>query len=316
MRPLNLGETLDASIKIVRSRWSVLATVMIVVALPIQLIDMLIIQSTTDVYQVGSSFATDTASTKTTYSHEGAYVAGQVVIQLLSVLGYLLGTLACYRAIADAYLGRQTTAEESLRFAWSRFGAALWLTILLVAGLIAAFLALVLPGIWLGVAWSVAIPVLLVEGTGGVAALKRSFELVQGRWWATFGRLAVAYILVMVITTVATLVLLVPATQAIDDTSFAALLLEHVANFLVSLVTTPFLAAVTTLVYFDLRARKDGFDPAGAAGAAAPSSDAFGPPVGARPGPPAAPGPAAPVEPGGWAPPVAPRPDRPPRADG
>ena len=57
MRPLNLGETLDASIKIVRSRWRTLATVMLVIALPIQLANIIIIKSTTDVYQVGTSFS-------------------------------------------------------------------------------------------------------------------------------------------------------------------------------------------------------------------------------------------------------------------
>ena len=46
----------------------------------------------------------------------------------------------------------------------------------------------------------------------------------------------------------------------VDDTSTGALILERVGSLLVSLFTTPFIAAVTTLVYFDLRVRKEGFD--------------------------------------------------------
>jgi hypothetical protein len=320
MRPLNLGETLDASIKIVRRRWRTLAAVMIVVALPIQLVDLLIIKSTTDTYQVGTStIGTDTSGTKTTYSDENAYVSGQVAIQLLSLIGYLLGTVACYRAIADTYLGGETGVGESLRFAGRRAGATLWLSILLILGLIGAYLALIVPGIWLTIAWSVAIPVMLVEGTGGVKALSRSFNLVKGHWWATLGRLLVAYILVSVVTFAVSFLLLAPAVAVVDDTSFGALVLEHAANFLVSLITTPFIAAVTMLVYFDLRVRKEGFDPAllaermGGAPAAGPASqgrDAFGHPVAPVPRSSVPPPAEAPGQ--RWAPPVAPEPRRPP----
>jgi hypothetical protein len=331
MRPLNLGETLDASIKIVRRRWQTLAVVMILVALPIQLLDVLVITATTDTYDVSAGrFTTDT-STNTTYSDESAYIGGQVVIQLLSLVGYVLGTVACYRVIADAYLGGEATVGDSLRFAARRVGATLWLSLLLILGLIGAFIAFVIPGIWLLVAWSVAFPVMLVEGTGGANALGRSYGLVKGRWWATFGRLAVAYILVSVVTIVVTAVAIGIAVGVVDETSFGALVLEHAANFLVSLVTTPFIAAVTTLVYFDLRVRKEGFDlallaePMGGAAASGPAPgrtderDAFGHPIapGAAPSapasvPPPAPGAGGATSPGGWAPPVAPEPRRPP----
>jgi hypothetical protein len=326
VRPLNLGETLDASIKIVRARWRTLAAVMIVIALPIQLANILIISATTDVYQAGGGLE---STGGTTYSDDWAYGAGRTVMFTLQILGYLLGTVACFRAIADTYLGRETDARGSLRYAGSRLGATLWLTIVLFLGLLAGFLALILPGIWLSIAWSVAYPVMLVEATGGVAALKRSFKLVEGFWWSTLGRLLVSYVLVTVFSTIAGLVFLVPAAFAIDDTSFGALVLESAANLVVSLVTTPFLAAVTTLVYFDLRVRKEGFDLAllaermGGGPAAEPAAapawgrssderDAFGdpvvppsfsvPPPSARATPPGDPGAAA-ASPPGWAPP-------------
>jgi Membrane domain of glycerophosphoryl diester phosphodiesterase len=345
VRPLNLGETLDASIKIVRARWRALATVMLVVAIPIQIATVLITVTTIDDYKAGSETWTGSASTGTTWSDEGTYAAGQVAIIALTFLGYLLGTVACYRAIADTYLGRESGAGDTLRYAGARLGATLWLTIVLVVGLVIAFLALIVPGIWLVVAWSVAYPVMLVEGTGGFAALRRSFKLVEGHWWATAGRLIVAYILVTVFSTVAAFVVLIPGELIVDDTSFGALVVEAGANFVVSLVTTPFMAAIVTLVYFDLRVRKEGFDlallaermggaaaadPAGPAmvpapTAAAPASssasepgrderDAFGNPVAPRastppPAPPPAPAPdlgADAAAPPGWAPPVAP----------
>jgi Membrane domain of glycerophosphoryl diester phosphodiesterase len=350
VRPLNLGETLDASIKIVRARWRTLALVMVVIALPIQLANIIIISSTTDVYQAGSGSIAGDRGAETTYGDESAYVAGRTVILALGFLGYLLGTVACYRVIADAYRGREATARESLAYAGNRLGATLWLTIALVAGLTVALIALILPFVWLVVAWSVAYPVMLVEGTGGVAALKRSFKLVEGRWWATFGRLAVAYILVTVVTAIASLIFLLPAEAFVDDTSFGALVLESAANFIVSLVTTPFIAAVVSLIYFDLRGRKEGFDIAvladrigddiasergqGREGGLGREGerDAFGnpvqPPSGWSPPPsgesvppplwsgsPRADEPPVEAPPSRWTPPVAPDPRRPPSGD-
>ncbi|MDX6703254.1 MAG: hypothetical protein QOF26_3480 [Baekduia sp.] len=333
MRPLNLGETLDASIKIVRARWRTLAAVMLVVALPLQILQVLVTASTTDVYQAGSSFSTG-GSSKTTYSDQGAYVAGQLVIFVLAILGNLLGTVACYRAIADTYLERPTSARASLQYAMGRLGPMLWLTLLLGLGLILGFLAFVIPAIWLAVAWSVTYPVLLVEDVRGVAALKRSFALVKDHWWATFGRVAVAYILVLVVTAVASSVIVAVPLLAVDDTSFGALLLSNLGSLIVTLLTTPFLAAVITLVYFDLRVRKEGFDLAllaermGGAPAAGPAPaperghasgaggprDAFGNPVAASPPARPATSPEPPPS-GGWAPPVAPQPQRPPSPD-
>jgi hypothetical protein len=328
MRPLNLGETLDASIKIVRARWKTLAMVMVVIALPLEIANVVIISSTTDVYQAGTTFST-TNTTKTTYSDEGAYFAGQVAILALTFLSYLLGTVACYRAVSATYLNRETSARESLSYAASRLGATLWLTIVFVAGILAGFVAFIVPGIYLSIAWAVAYPVMLVEGAGGFAALRRSYQLTRGRWWATLGRLVVAYILVSVISTVASALFIVPAGLLVDDTSTGALILEHAASFVVSLLTTPFVAAVTTLVYFDLRVRKEGFDlavlaermggapAAGPAPAPAPRAtgrDAFGNPVApptSSPPPSSAPASA----PGSWTPPVAPDPQRPPSPD-
>src|SRR5690348_1288862 len=149
MRPLNLGETIDASFKIVRARWKTLAAVMLVIALPVQIANVVIIRATTDVYEAGTTF--QDASANTTYSDEGLFVAGQVAILALGFLSFLLGTVACYRAVADTYLGRETSARASLEFAAGRLGATLWLTIVLVVGLVGALLLLVQPAIWLGI---------------------------------------------------------------------------------------------------------------------------------------------------------------------
>jgi hypothetical protein len=66
-----------------------------------------------------------------------------------------------------------------------------WICILGGLLLIPAFLLFVLPGIWLSIMFYFAIPIYLKEGKNGWQALKTSYGLVKGRWWATFVRLLV-----------------------------------------------------------------------------------------------------------------------------
>lgn len=66
-----------------------------------------------------------------------------------------------------------------------------WIGILMTIILIPAFILFILPGIWLAVAFSMAMPIYLKEGKGGWQALKSSYEMIKGRWWATLIRFLV-----------------------------------------------------------------------------------------------------------------------------
>src|SRR5213075_473162 len=83
--------------------------------------------------------------------------------------------------------------------------------------------------------------------------------LVRGRWWATSATLLVGYLLVAVIGgIVEAAVVLLPS--ALTDSSLALAVGNVVGSTLGSLITTPYTAAVVTLLYFDRRVRKEGFD--------------------------------------------------------
>jgi hypothetical protein len=311
MRPLGVGEIIDASIKLVRRHFRALATVTLVVTVPIGVIGGLVTLATTDFCQ-GPACTNELAADRIyVWENDVAYFGGRAVNILLGLLQFVIVQIACFRILAEGYLGRAVGAQDSMRYALSRGGATLWLTLLLFLGLVVAFLALFLPGIWLAVAWSVAFPVLLVERTGGVQALKRSFQLVKGFWWATLARLLVAGRLVFVAAAVVGGGLVALLLFAVDQASLAGLVLQSLVGVLIGLVTTPFLAAVVILVYFDLRVRTEGFDLAvlaermggdDATQSHAPSgregADAFGRPMASEGAAPAA---------DGWAPPIAPR---------
>src|SRR5204862_2084055 len=121
---------------------------------------------------------------------------GVLVRGLLQLLLYVLTTLACFRAIADAYLGHPTDWATSLRFAARRAPAAVVMWIVYFLGVFAGAFALLIGALFVAVRWSVAVPALLLERRGPLAALGRSWSLVKGFWWKAFGTLLVASLLV------------------------------------------------------------------------------------------------------------------------
>jgi hypothetical protein len=253
LRPLSVGEVLDASFKIVRQSFGTLAGCVLVVALPLNIINTLIASSTrNNAFDLKNSTTASDIST-------GTQLAGLLLTTTLGLVLTTLATAACFRAVSGAYLGERPTVGESLSFAAGRVLPLILLSFLYFLGLIPAMIALLIPGIWLSVAWSLSYPALLSEGLGPVAALGRSFRLVKGRWWPTFGALLVMYLLVAVISGILGAILGATLIASTDNESVAAVFYT-IVNTVSSLITLPLFAAVLTVLYFDLRVRKEGFD--------------------------------------------------------
>ena len=319
LRPLGVGEILDASIRIYRSRFLTLLKAVAVVVAPVQVLNLVILLSLPSSTTTTRSFSGGTYTT-TTGPNPGAAFAAVALIAIVGLVSAALAQAVSLKVITDAYLGTETGWRESLRFGLRKLASVLWVSIMHTLGLVVAFLACIVPGIWLYAAWSVAIPALLVEQTKGRRALGRSFNLVSGRWWPTAGVLILAFLLTSIVT-FAFSILLIPLlmTGASATTTQTA---NAIASGIASVLTTPFAAAVAAVLYFDLRVRKEGFDlallaqrigveapPGGFRPAAMPWSPATPgwspPPPGWAPPPP--PG-SSPPPPPGWDPPDAPAP--------
>ena len=242
LRPLALGEILDVSIKLVLRSFKTLAAIVLVVGGAFAILTILITVSAT------GSGASDAAAI-------GALVAFLVLFFVL----FLLVPVACFRAIADTYLGRETSWKTSLQFALRRLGSTIWLGILMWIALAIAFTLLVVPGIWLAVAWSVAFPVMLLERIGGTKAMARSFRLVRGQWWKCFGTLLVAWLITLFLGLVGSFIGAALGAAAGSD-SVLAVTIQQIVNVATQVVTLPFFAAVIVVLYVDLRVRKEAFD--------------------------------------------------------
>ena len=259
LRPLGIGEILDVSLKIVWRNAGTLIRVVVFVVLPVQIVSALL----------GASLVSDSTNTFSFRSQNQATISSSdvnaaigygVAIVVLALISSTLASGACFRAIASAYLGEQTGWRESLRFALRRFPSLLWITFL--AGLLSILgaIACLIPGIYLWVAFSVAVPAMMTEGVRGRKALGRSRSLVRNFWWRAFGVAFLGYLLTGILSSVVSgLILGISAFNTSAD-SLAGIVLSVIAETLSKVLTTPFLAAFVTVLYFDLRVRKEAFD--------------------------------------------------------
>lgn len=123
-------------------------------------------------------------------------------------------------------------------------------------GTAAGFVLLVLPGIWFVMSMSLVAPVLAIEGTGPLAAMRRSFRLVRGNWWETFGFV----LLVGLIGTTASQLVQVLAVPALffGGGGGIAFGLSIVLTVAVQGLIIAAIAVGITVWYLNLRARADG----------------------------------------------------------
>jgi hypothetical protein len=249
MRPLGVGEILDLGIKIYRRRFGTLVRAVAVVVVPVSVLGAV----------VGLSAGMDTSDTNVDGGDAAAAIGGGLIAFILGFIASQVATAASFEIVSGDYLDQAPTWQESLRAARGRLGSLTWLSILYGLALGLGFIACVLPGIYLGVMFAVAVPALLFEDVRGRKALKRSRSLLRGRFWPALGVLLVSMILTSLVQGAIQGVLLGVLVSA-GDSSVLQAFGDAVATSASSILTTPFSAAVTAVLYFDARVRKEGFD--------------------------------------------------------
>jgi hypothetical protein len=255
LRPLRVGEVLDAAIKLYRRNavdlWKIVACVVV----PVLLIRTIIVGVTLPSGSFVSNGLLYTENGRISVP-VGAGIAGAV----LSVIAALIASGALAITLVDAYVGQPLDWVAAIREAGGRLGSLLWLAILWAVLVFVGLIAFLLPGIWLIVVWSVSVPALMFEHVGGLKALGRSFDLVRGRWWATFAEMLVAIIMVAIVTFVIGFVITEITKGLKIDSIGLWLAFSWLSSVLSGLITFPFISAVIAVIYIDLRVRKEALD--------------------------------------------------------
>lgn len=262
LRPLGIGEILDVGIKIYTRNWLTLWKIVVFVVLPAQiLVNVVEISAAPSGTTLSSGGPRLNGNAVVVTRHQAAVLfVGLGVGFLITFLAAHLAQAGCLRAIADAYLGEEPKWRSSLRYGVRRLPAIVVLSIVSEILIVLGAILCVVPGIYLWAAFYVTVPVLLVEGVGPFRALGRSRRLVKGRWWGTFGVAVIGYLLVAVVTTALTAVVVGIAFANPARNTVTGFALNTLASTIGSMLTTPAAAAFATVLYIDLRVRKEGFD--------------------------------------------------------
>jgi hypothetical protein len=125
---------------------------------------------------------------------------------------------------------------------------------------------------WLWVKWSLAAPALLLEGQGVGSALGRSWFLARGTFWRLFGILLLTVILVAILGGIVSApfsaiagVFQPPVDNPLEayasfTDNLVRTLITGIGQIIAGAVLYPFSAAVTALLYVDVRMRREGLD--------------------------------------------------------
>jgi len=244
---------------------------------------------------------------------EEAARAGSVAVltAAITLIASVVAFAVCFKVVVAAYAGARRSFGATFSHGLARGGSAFWVAVLIIGAILGiAFLAVLAVGIaaavsaiagvlvgilavvgalvlltWLGVNWFVALAAVLADDQRGTNALRRSTQLVAGRWWGTFGVLVVAWLVIIVGSIVLTLILTIPFAGAKSDV--VRLAANNVAGLLTSALTTPLWAAFVAVLYYDFRFRKEGLSLDDAARSVGAERDPAEPPL-------------APLAPAGW----------------
>ena len=252
LRPLSVGEMLDAGFRLFSARFWTLMLCVLVPAVPMTILGTAL-QASVD------PNAFDLDSTATTVD-SGTALAGTLVSAAIQFASAVLAIAACFKAISAAYLGERAGAAESLRYALGRLLPLLVAYVLWIVIFAIGFVLLVIPAIWIGVKLSMVFPAVVFERKGPFGAIGRSWTLTRGHWWRTFGTLLVVFLITFVMQLVLGGIVggLLRASDTVGELTVAIVL--TLVNLITLALTYPLWSAVTSVVYYDLRVRNEGFD--------------------------------------------------------
>jgi hypothetical protein len=252
LRPMTLGEVLDRSFKLYRSNFWLFAGI---IALPF----LVLLVINIGVAGLGIGTARTVAGGLPSPGLVAGMIGGGLTFGLLYL--FLLGAAqaATVFAVSDLYLGRPT----GLRACYKRVGAKAIrvILILILTGLtvMVGFLLLIIPGFILMCRTAIAVPVSMLEDTKSVRSIERSMELTKGY----SGQVFIIFLMVWVLTWIVAMIFQTPFAfliQTQHTVSFGTLLLQHLSSFVSQVLVGPIATIAFSLMYYNLRVRKEAFD--------------------------------------------------------
>lgn len=191
-----------------------------------------------------------------------AFIAAGIVGFLATVLAYG----AAVFAVGQHYVADEITITSCYRRVWWRVVSLLAMGIILgfFVALVAVTAILIIPAVVTVVYlvyWSIAVQAVIIEGFKPVAAMKRSFGLIRGSWWRVFGITLVFGLVSLGLGILLTAPFAIAGRVAApDEATTLSTALNVLGSMVVAVVVPPVGFIAGTLIYYDLRVRKENYD--------------------------------------------------------
>lgn len=259
MTPRSSGEILTAGIGMLARIWKSLVAPSIGAFIPLGALTLLVFQMTGAneflSLTLNDPEALEAMTPEAFFEAAVPFVNAVFIALPLQILASGFISVATSRVVAAAIDGEPITGGAASRFAFSRMVLLVAAGVLAAAGVSLGLVLLVIPGIWLAVSVTMLPHVVALEDRGVIGSLSRSITLVRGRWWPTLGYL----LLVGLMGSVAGGLLQFVAVPlvAVGDIS-TGLALVFVTGLIFQGLVMAAIAVMSTMWYFDLRARQEG----------------------------------------------------------
>ena len=236
LRPRSAAELIDAAFRMYRQYFSGFITLSALVYLPAFALGVIVGRLTPMIEDM-----------------QPGPTIGLFVALFLMGCWYAIMEAALSIAASERYLGSEIDPGRAFRGALSRAGslipAKLWTWFVMFWG----FFFFIIPGIYFFARYF-AIPQTLLFEPGGVGrALERSRQLAKGEKWKAIKSLGMIWLIFLAVS------MGVGLTLAPDPGTSPSILSQLVSS-VVSIIAYPLVPITATLLYYDVRIRREGFD--------------------------------------------------------
>jgi membrane-anchored glycerophosphoryl diester phosphodiesterase (GDPDase) len=262
LRPLSIGEILDRTFTLYRNYFVLFIGIsaipqLLVLALSLAQVAVLMPAGLSTVGGRGGS--TPPLSSIAAGASYGLLAFLGLIVTLIALI---LSQGATIMAVSELYLGRTITIGESFRRVRGELGTIFGVMMLNGLATFVGLLLLIVPGVYVMCRLIVGIPVALLENLGARTALERSWQLTKD----SAGRAFLIFLLYFALSMAATMLLAFPFQMAIilvkgnPSLILVFMGLAQVGTFIANVLVVPVITIASSILYYDLRVRKEAFD--------------------------------------------------------
>ena len=245
-----IGDILSVAFEVYKANAAKLIVIVAIVVVPLSFISHFLtgvvfkptVEKTGAIVINGQTVVGGTTVTTRSF---GTFILASLIAAAIAVIISAVLQAALTRGAALAAVGDPVDTEASYQYGFKKFGSVLWISILvgLVVGI--GFILLIIPGVIFLTMLAVTIPALIVEDQRGTQAMSRSWNLVKGHFWHVLGTIVVAALITGIVGAILGL---------LGGNNW---FLQWIFGSIAQIITAPFAALVTVLLYVDLRVRTE-----------------------------------------------------------